>query len=79
MICREKFGGYRIIIYLCSEYNKITIMGSLKSHIGRNEATVKSSQIESREQLRKDLYDSLHVVSSEELKSRRNPLYTYMM
>lgn len=54
-------------------------MGSLKGHICRNEATVKSSQIESREQLRKDLYDSLHVVSSEELKSRRNPLYTYMM
>lgn len=54
-------------------------MGSLKSSISRNEATVNNSQVESREQLRKDLYDSLHVVSSEELKSRRNPLYTYMM
>ena len=54
-------------------------MGSLKNHICRNEATVKRSRTESREKFRKDLYDSLHVVSTEELKSRRNPLYSYMM
>lgn len=54
-------------------------MGSLKSHIGRNEASSKDSLDKSRDQIRKDLYNSLHVVSSDELKSRRNPLYTYMI
>lgn len=54
-------------------------MGSLKSLLSRNEATINDTSKKSPDQLCNDLIDSMHVVSSEELKSRRNPLYTYMI
>lgn len=51
-------------------------MGTLKNNIIDQK---NQSHPTSREDLRRVLIDSMHVVSSEELRARRNPLYQYMI